>query len=88
MAYMGGMFFSLLFYVLNKTMQIVVAVSIPFLLFGGIPFLWPYFSGPLTAVYRFCVVNSWNLLLVFLIVTAIIGAVNGLITRRIPIRGL
>lgn len=88
MAYMGGMFFSLLFYVLNKTMQIVVAVSISFLLFGGIPFLWPYFSGPLTAVYRFCVVNSWNLLLVFLIVTAIIGAVNGLITRRIPIRGL
>ncbi|HCU08166.1 MAG TPA: hypothetical protein DF480_04255 [Clostridiales bacterium] len=88
MAYMGGMFFSLLFYVLNKTMQVVIAVSIPFLLFVGIPFLWPYFSAPLTALYQFCSVNSWNLLLVFLIITAVIGAVNGLITRRIHIRGL
>ncbi len=88
MAYMAGMFFSLMFYKLNKMLQVTVAVALPLLFFGGMPFLWMHFSAPITAVYRFAASSSWNLLLVFLIVTAGLGTINGLMTRRIPIRGL
>lgn len=88
MAYMAGMFFSLMFYKLNKVLQIVVAVALPLLFFGGMPFLWMHFSTPLTALWRFAASSSWNLLLVFLISTGALGIINGLMTRRIPIRGL
>lgn len=88
MAYMGGMFFSLLFYVLNKTMQVVAGVALPLLVFGGAPFLWDRFSGPITAAFHFLEGSPWHLLQALLFITAVVGTVNGLITRRIPIRGL
>lgn len=87
-AFACGMFFSLMFYRLNKIWSIVAAIAIPFVLLGLVPrMLYKYYSQT-SAMANFIAANSWNLVLVLLGISFITFFIDWLLSRKVHIRGL
>lgn len=87
-AFAGGMFFSLMFYRLNKAWSIVAAISIPFLLLGLLPnVLYKYYEQT-SAMIAFIAASPWNLVLVLSGISCITLVVDWLLIKNIHIRGL
>lgn len=87
-AFAGGMFFSLMFYRLNKAWSIVAAVSIPFVLLGLIPNLLYRYYAQTSAVVNFVAASSWNFVLVLLLLSVLTLFIDWMFARRVHIRGL
>jgi len=99
-AYLGGMFLSLLFFRLNKMWTIIVAVGVPVLFFIGLPVLLsvdpvrtalvgPVGKAMAETVIRlitYIVSGPWAFVSVFLILAAVLGAIDWLLIRRAPIK--
>ncbi|NCB42742.1 MAG: hypothetical protein EOM59_08995 [Clostridia bacterium] len=88
LAFSGGMFFSLIFYRLNKGWSILIAITIPFILLGVLPVMIFRAYAQVSAWVSFMAASSWNLVLVFLAFSSIMLFINWLLTRKIHIRGL
>jgi hypothetical protein len=88
MMFLGGMFFSLLFYILSKKWTIAVAIALPLSVFGVLPGIVLRFSRQALALADFAGQSSWNLCLIFLIIAMPVAGINWALTRRIHIRGL
>lgn len=88
MMFLGGMFFSLLFYILSKKWTIAVAIALPLSVFGVLPGIVLRFSRQALALADFAGQSSWNLCLIFLIIAMPVAGINWVLTRRIHIRGL
>jgi len=91
-ANLAGMFFSLLFYRLNKAWTIIVAIGAPLLLIFGLPNLlfWrgnpSFLSTALTKLFAFSFSTPWTLLLTFAVCAVLIAVVNWLMLRRAPVK--
>lgn len=87
-----GMFFTFLFWRLNKVWTIIVAIAIP-LLFNLIPAFLYRLASSLPAIGRFimalqhCFTSSvWNLIALFLVLSAILAGIDWLLIRRANIK--
>jgi len=88
LAFSGGMFFSLIFYRLHKNWSILIAVTIPFIVFGVIPVMVLRHYTQISSWISFVAASSWNLVLVLSVFSLVLFFINWLLTRKIHIRGL
>ena len=90
-AYVGGAFISLVFFRLNKTMKIVVAVGVPLLFILGFPLgidflgVSDVFSASVTAVMNWMGESVGNWAISFLGTAVVFAVINWLIMRKSPI---
>lgn len=88
MAYCFGMFFTYMFWRLNKLWTVVAALCIP-LLFNVVPWLltlWPAATKALSAFFLWQSTSVWNMLLVFVITAALLCVICWLLVRRANIK--
>ncbi|MBP8640790.1 MAG: hypothetical protein KBI01_07835 [Oscillospiraceae bacterium] len=84
-ACVGGMFFSLMFWRLNRLWTIVVAISIPVLL-NLVPNLLHWLNVDLTPFVNWISSSIGCFLLFFLVLALLLGVFNWLLLRRANIR--
>ena len=80
-----GMFFSLMFWRLNKLWTVFAAISIP-LLINGVPALLYKAGADLTPLFNWLLSSPFNFVLFFLLAAAMIGIINWLILRNANIK--
>ena len=80
-----GMFFSLMFWRLNKFWTVVAAISIP-LLINGIPALLYKAGVDFTPFINWLSYSPFNFMLFFILIAALIGIINWLILRNANIK--
>lgn len=88
-AYLTGMFFSLLYYRLNKTSTILVSVGVPLFFTVGLPLMVSRRMIPIfvtDAVAVFFRAAAQTLFLAFIAMSVILGMVNWLLLRRAPVK--
>lgn len=80
-----GMFFSLMFWRLNKLWTVVAAISIP-LLINGIPALLYRAGADFTPLINWLLSSPFCFVLFFLILSAVIGIINWVLLRNANIK--
>ncbi|HRW56222.1 MAG TPA: hypothetical protein P5185_00430 [Oscillospiraceae bacterium] len=80
-----GMFFSLMFWRLNKVWTVVAAISIPVLI-NVVPILLSRLGINLILLINWIGASPFNFVLFFLLLAALFGAVNWLLLRRANIK--
>lgn len=84
-AYIGGMFFSLLFWRLNKIWTVTVAIAIPFLM-NGIPILLDKLGVDFNPFLSWLSASPYHFVIMFLLIAAIVSVINWLVLRRANIK--
>jgi len=84
-SFICGVFFSLLFWRLNKFWTIVAAISIPFIL-NGFPILLHSLSIDLSPFMGWLNSSPFNFVLLWLLTAALVGLVDWLLLRRANIK--
>lgn len=80
-----GMFFSLMFWRLNRIWTILAAIAIPFVLNGG-PALLAWLGVDLTPVVKWVAASPFNFILLCLAGAAIVATIDWLLLRKANIK--
>ena len=80
-----GIFFSLMFWRLNKIWTVIVAIAIPFVLNGG-PILLVRLGVDVSPYFKWAISSPYNFILSCLIVSALLAMIDWLLLRKANVK--